>query len=353
MSSGLSKLVLVLALVVAAISLALVYRVTMCGCMGGGGQQAATKQIEKEVLIPLAVYDEQKLIDAAVEKVITQTAVKLQERINSFDAQQAAAAPAQPAPQPEAAPAPEPAPAPAPRQPMPGQIDENNMPEGLPPVPAGVLKTEMGDMPAVGPENALVYVYIISDFQCPVCRRAANGLATFIRDGNPDVRWIFWNNPLEMHSRARLAAKAAMAAFRQGKFWEYHDRLFADQSMMSEQDLQDHARALGLDMEKFNKDIADPAMDVLMDAGMRVATLLDARGTPSFVVNGRKQVGWGSAGGIKSMVDQELAATKALVEAGKTPAQARLERGKQNSENEAQAKAYLEYMLAGKLPPKE
>ncbi len=238
------------------------------------------------------------------------------------------------------------------REPAEKPAEKPDIPDApkMPPPPEGSYVTTFGAQPATGPEDAPVLVFIMSDFQCPVCKRAAEGLKPLLTEFE-DVRWVFWNNPLDMHSRARAAAAASMAAFRQGKFWEYHDLLFENSRALQDGDLEQYAKDLGLDMEKFKGDLGDEALNFQFDANMRVATMLEARGTPSFVINGRKQVGWGSAGGVRSMVQREVDAAKALVASGKTPAQAREERAKENAKTPEDLSTYLAHMLKGKIPP--
>ncbi|MFH1529353.1 MAG: thioredoxin domain-containing protein [Pseudomonadota bacterium] len=295
---------------------------------------AAPVTIQREVLVPVVQFDTDKLAEAVADKVEAKASEKIEARVRALIAATPVAKPSAPVPVPSPPPKPTTVPA-APK---------------MPPPPEGSYVTKFGAHPATGPEDAPVLVFILSDFQCPVCKRAADGLKPLLTEF-PDVRWIFWNNPLDMHRRARAAATASMAAFRQGKFWEYHDALFENSRALEDADLEQVAASLGLDMETFRKDLGDNTLGFQFDANMRVATMLEARGTPSFVINGRKQVGWGSAGGIQSMVQQEVDASRLLVAQGKTPAQARAERAKENAKTPEDLNAYLTHMLNGEVPP--
>ncbi|HET6583211.1 MAG TPA: thioredoxin domain-containing protein, partial [Nannocystaceae bacterium] len=82
------------------------------------------------------------------------------------------------------------------------------------------------DAPMLGPENALVTIIVFSDFQCPFCARVQPTLAELRKQHPDDLRIVFRHMPLTMHPHARAAAKAAIAADRQGKFWRMHDFLF-------------------------------------------------------------------------------------------------------------------------------
>lgn len=182
--------------------------------------------------------------------------------------------------------------------------------------------------PAHGPADARVIVLEVSDFQCPVCRRAYEPLKQLASDFPGQVRVVFKQNPLKMHRNALNAAAASMAAARQGRFWEYADRLFQNQSALSEDDLARYASEMGLDMARFRKDYRDPALRARALAEGEAAMGLGARGTPSFFVNGRMQVGWASYESIRQMVQQELDAVNALAAAGKSVKEARAARVK-------------------------
>ena len=158
------------------------------------------------------------------------------------------------------------------------------------------------DSPAMGPNDAKVKVIVYSDFQCPVCRRAVEPLKALVRAAG-DVQVIWRNHPLAMHDRAEPAARAAMAAFRQGKFWEMHDRIFESRAL-GDADLRAHAQGAGLDMARYDKDLADPTLAAQIAAESAQADALDAQGTPAFFVNGDKTVGWGSRLGLQYQIDQ-------------------------------------------------
>ena len=322
--------------------------------------QAEKAAIQREVIVPVVQFDTEALAAAVAEKVEAKAAEGLEAKVRELVAASPplrpsdASPPEGDSPPSEAAP-----PVGGPSRAESGRVSATpgrdappTIPEApkMPPPPEGSYVTAFGAQPATGPEDAPVLVFVMSDFQCPVCKRAADGLKPLLTEIE-GVRWIFWNNPLDMHRRARAAAAASMAAFRQGKFWEYHDALFANSRALQDADLEQVAKDLGLDMDTFKKDIADDRLDFQFDANMRVAGLLDARGTPSFVINGRKQVGWGSAGGVKSMVQREVDATRALVATGKTVAEAREGRARENAKTPEELDAYLAYMLKGDVPP--
>ena len=101
---------------------------------------------------------------------------------------------------------------------------------------------------------------------------------------------IVWKNlPLAMHRNAEPAARAAAAAYQQGKFWEFHDKLFANQKNLNEESYMKYARELGLDMDKFARDmsVVSTTTKKLIDSDKSEASSLGITGTPAFFVNGR------------------------------------------------------------------
>ncbi len=155
------------------------------------------------------------------------------------------------------------------------------------PDPERDYEVELGDAPTKGPEDALVTIVEFSDFQCPFCKRVSPTLARIESEYGDKVRLAFKHMPLSIHPQAPQAHAASEAAHRQGKFWEMHDRIFENQRDLSVATLEKHARAIGLDMDRYAKDVADPEVKKKIDADMREASRLNVGGTPAFFINGR------------------------------------------------------------------
>ncbi len=111
--------------------------------------------------------------------------------------------------------------------------------------------------------------------------------------------------PLSMHSYARKAAIAALAADKQGKFWEMHHELFANQRDLNDAKVEQIAQQLGLNMEKFRQDLKDPAIAALIDRDMKSAAQANVRGTPAIFVNGRL-LNQRSLPGFQQAIEAEL-----------------------------------------------
>ena len=101
------------------------------------------------------------------------------------------------------------------------------------------------------------------------------------------VRLIFLNFPLRSHKFSKKAAVAAFAAKKQGKFWEYHDRLFMNGDNLSDEKFLQIARELNLNMEKFEKDMNDLKIVARINQDIRLGGYLGVRGTPTVYINGR------------------------------------------------------------------
>jgi protein-disulfide isomerase len=127
-----------------------------------------------------------------------------------------------------------------------------------------------------------------------------------VLEKNPnDVKLVFKNLPLSMHKFARKAATAALAANAQGKYWEFHDKLLQNQSALSDATVQKIAEELGLDAEKFNKDMQDPAIQELIGRDVKDAQQAGITGTPTILVNG-KLLKKRSLAGFQEIIDTEL-----------------------------------------------
>jgi protein-disulfide isomerase len=160
--------------------------------------------------------------------------------------------------------------------------------------------------PARGPEDAEIEIVEFSDFQCPFCGRVTPTLKQVEEEYGDRVRIVFKHLPLSIHPKAPAAHAAAEAAHRQGKFWEMHDKIFANQREMSPEKYRVYAEELGLDLAQFDKDVADPALKKRIDSDTQQAAKLLVRGTPGFFINGRFLSGAQPFASFKRLIDEEL-----------------------------------------------
>jgi protein-disulfide isomerase len=157
-----------------------------------------------------------------------------------------------------------------------------------------------------GPENAPVTIVEFSEFQCPFCRRVLPALREVEERYRGRVRLVFRHFPLARHRDAPKAAEASECARDQGRFWEMHDRLFANAERLATADLKGHARAIGLD---------GPAFDGCLDSGrhgerwrrdLADAESYGASGTPMFFINGRLVSGAQPFAVFARVIEEEL-----------------------------------------------
>jgi protein-disulfide isomerase len=160
--------------------------------------------------------------------------------------------------------------------------------------------------PRRGPEKAKIEVVEFSDFQCPFCNRVNPTLDQIEKEYGDEVAIVFKHLPLAMHSKAPAAHAASEAAHRQGKFWEMHDLIFANQRELTQQKYEEYAQQLGLDVDRFRKDSASRAVKKKVDSDAAEAARLGVTGTPGFFVNGRFLSGAKPFESFKQVIDEEL-----------------------------------------------
>ncbi|HVH83880.1 MAG TPA: thioredoxin domain-containing protein [Steroidobacteraceae bacterium] len=142
----------------------------------------------------------------------------------------------------------------------------------------------------LGPEHAPVVVVEYGDFECPTCKQAAPSVRLLLERFASRVRVAFRHFPLEQaHPHALAAAEAAESAAEQGKFWEMHDLLFANQEHLAARHLNSYAERLGLDMARFTAEMDDHVYLQRIREQQDGARRSHVRSTPGFFVNGRIQ----------------------------------------------------------------
>jgi len=161
--------------------------------------------------------------------------------------------------------------------------------------------------PAKGPEKAPVTIVEFSDFQCPFCTRAEAVVAEVLRAYPDKIRLVYRDFPLPNHSDAPKAAEAAHCAGDQGKYWDMHAKLFANQQSLDVKSLKGHAKAIGLDTARFDKCLDSGEKAKLVEEGKQAGAALGVTGTPAFFVNGILVSGAQPFEAFKEIIDAELA----------------------------------------------
>ena len=199
--------------------------------------------------------------------------------------------------------------APKPQAPKAGQPD-----------PKAVYKVPLkGNEPQKGPNDALVTIVEISDFECPFCGRVEPTIKQVQDKYGKDVRVVWMNNPLPFHKNAKGAANAALEAHAQKGdkgFWAMHEKMFANQKALTTDNLAKWAKEQGLNVSKFKKALADDKYGKTIQEQQALASSLGARGTPAFFINGRNLRGAQPLAAFTTVIDEEMTKAKALVAKG-------------------------------------
>lgn len=172
--------------------------------------------------------------------------------------------------------------------------------------PNKVYNLPAGNSPFKGPADAPVTLALFSDFQCPFCSQIPGLVDQLLKAYPKEVKFVYKEFPLvTIHQNAMPAARAAVAAGKQGKFWEMHDKLFANQRALQADNLKQYAKDIGLDAAKFEQDLASPDVQKEIDDDVRLAQQSQVSGTPTLFLNG-KRVTNRTFEGLKQMVEEAL-----------------------------------------------
>jgi protein-disulfide isomerase len=165
--------------------------------------------------------------------------------------------------------------------------------------------------PSLGRASAPVTLIEFSDFQCPFCQRVAPTLKKVRETYGDKVRIVWKDFPLtQIHPQAFKAGEAAHCAGDQGKYWEYHDRLFANQQQLQPEELKQHAAALGLDAAAFNACLDSSKYGERVRDGVAQGSRLGVNSTPTIYINGRMLSGAQPYETFVSVIDEELSRGK-------------------------------------------
>jgi protein-disulfide isomerase len=182
---------------------------------------------------------------------------------------------------------------------------------------AGVAyRLDLGKAFVKGPKDALVTIVQFSDFQCPFCSRVEPTIAQVMKEYEGKVRVAWKDNPLPFHPNALPAAIAARAAGEQGRFWDMHDRLFANQQNLDRATYEKYATELKLDLPRFKAALDGEKHKDEIVADQAQAAKMGAGGTPAFFINGVFLSGAQPFPAFKAVIDAELTKAQALVAKG-------------------------------------
>lgn len=174
--------------------------------------------------------------------------------------------------------------------------------------PNKVYQIPVANSAVRGPKDAAVTITMFSDFQCPFCAQTTPVIEQVLAAYPNDVNFVMKQFPLKsIHPQADPAARAAIAAGKQNKFWEMHDELYKNSRTLSPETIKGIAEKLSLDMKKFDADMNSDEVKKQVDEELALGAKSDVRGTPSFFVNGKIAQNR-TVDGFKAQIDTELKA---------------------------------------------
>jgi protein-disulfide isomerase len=165
--------------------------------------------------------------------------------------------------------------------------------------------------PFKGPATAPVTIVEFTDFHCPFCKQVLPTLTQIESQYGDKVRLVFRDYPIDnLHPAARRAHEAARCAHDQGKFWTYHDALFANAPKASPEQLQTYAQEVGLEVSAFEQCFNSGTYQAAVQRDMEEGTRVGVTGTPAFFINGRLVSGAQPLESFVRVTEEELARTQ-------------------------------------------
>lgn len=172
--------------------------------------------------------------------------------------------------------------------------------------------------PSTGPANAKITIVEFSDFQCPYCSVAVGEINALLKAYPTQVRLIFKQFPLETHPQADLAAAAAIAAHKQGKFWPMHDAMFAHRNDLSRKNILALAKQVGINVDQFESDLDSTEVRETVVRDVQDGDRAHVEGTPTLFISGQRYNGAVTLASLKPVIDAELSGAQTAA-AGNKP----------------------------------
>lgn len=181
----------------------------------------------------------------------------------------------------------------------------------LKPPPSFRVSVLTSASPSKGAANSAVSLVKFEDFQCPYCKTVQPIFLDVLKRYEGKVRLVHKDLPLDaIHPQARQAAEAARCAGDQGRFWEYHDKLYAQSPKLAAEELRSAAKEVGLTVDSFDTCLASGKFKAAVQKDFNEAAGLGLTGTPAFFINGRELVGAQPLEAFTAIIDEELALAK-------------------------------------------
>lgn len=165
-----------------------------------------------------------------------------------------------------------------------------------------------GAVTTFGTAGSKVTIVEFSDFQCPFCSKAATATHALKEKYGDKIHFVFRQFPLSFHQNAHVAAEASLAANAEGKFWEFHDKMFENQAALDRPSLERLAQELGLNVANFKKALDDKTYAAAVDADLKLGGDVAVDGTPTMFLNGKRIPNPTDVDAISKEIDAALAA---------------------------------------------
>lgn len=180
-------------------------------------------------------------------------------------------------------------------------------------------RVPINNAPKKGAVDPLVTIVVFSGFACSHCKTMAKTYDEIVAAYPNDVQLVFQQYPLDSQKPGLLAAEAALEAHAQGKFWSYHDILFNNPDALSESDLIQHGKSVGLNVSKLRAALKKRTHRTSVEKIKYQGVNLSVAGTPCSFINGKQIEGAHPVEKIKEMIDEALTQAKQFVDSGKVP----------------------------------
>jgi thiol-disulfide isomerase/thioredoxin len=161
------------------------------------------------------------------------------------------------------------------------------------------------DSPFLGSEKAKIVITEFAEFKCIYCEELSPVLKKLVAESNGKVRLVFKHFPLKNHPNTLFSSRAAQAANRQGKFWEMSDLLYRNFNKQNPEDVMEYAKTLGMNLERFKKDLEDPKIEQLIVRDKMEGVRAKVVGTPTLFINGKMYNLRHDEAFLKDLIDEE------------------------------------------------
>jgi protein-disulfide isomerase len=173
--------------------------------------------------------------------------------------------------------------------------------------PVTSKKIDVTDAPMKGSPSAKITLVEFADYECPHCKRFQPVLHQILDEFRSDVKLYFKHYPLPQHTNARLAAEAAVAAQKQGKFWQFQDKLWDKSDELTPAEIEKAAKETGLDVTKFRQDLASEPVKARVQKDRSDGAAAGIQATPTLYINGREYTDGRDADSLREWIKDAIA----------------------------------------------